>query len=56
MDDEKSDGEVLSPNLVTVQRRVEVLPDLGNYPIRHDGPGVDPGDRAVAIVALDEDG
>ncbi|RAL52314.1 hypothetical protein DM860_016163 [Cuscuta australis] len=34
---------------------VEVLPDLGNYPIR-DGPGVDPGDVPVGIAALDEDG
>lgn len=33
---------------------VEVLPDLGDYPIR-DGPGVNPGDRTVVIAAFDED-
>lgn len=34
---------------------VEVLPDLGNYPIS-DGPGVDPRDRAAVIAALNDDG
>lgn len=34
---------------------VEILADVGNYPIR-DGPGVDPGDVAGEIAALDEDG
>lgn len=33
---------------------VEVLPDLGDYPIR-DGPGVDPGDLLFSITALHED-
>ena len=33
---------------------VEVLPDLGDYPIR-DGPGVDPGDGAVGVAALGDD-
>ncbi|KAG9455170.1 hypothetical protein H6P81_008074 [Aristolochia fimbriata] len=40
---ESSDGE----------GRVEVLPDLGDYPIR-DGPGVDPGEGSES--ALGEDG
>lgn len=34
---------------------VEVLPDLGNYPIR-EGPGVHPGDAPGTVAALDEDG
>lgn len=38
---------------------VEVLPDLGDYPIS-DGPGVNPGDGAAGVVAgvaaFDEDG
>ncbi|RXH94710.1 hypothetical protein DVH24_024394 [Malus domestica] len=34
---------------------VEVLADPGDYPIG-DSPGVDPGNGAVAVAALDEDG
>ncbi|KAL0452673.1 UNVERIFIED_CONTAM: hypothetical protein Slati_1245400 [Sesamum latifolium] len=35
--------------------RVEVLPDVGNYPIG-DGPGVNPGNGAGLVEALGEDG
>lgn len=35
--------------------RVEVLPDLCDYPIS-DCPGVDPGNGAGVVAALDEDG
>lgn len=34
---------------------VEVLPDLGDYPMS-DGPSVDPRDGAISVAALDEDG
>lgn len=37
------------------QGGVEVLADLGNYPIS-DGPGVNPGDVAGLIAAFYEDG
>ncbi|KAF5752605.1 hypothetical protein HS088_TW01G00520 [Tripterygium wilfordii] len=42
------------PKTSNGKRSVEVLPDLGNYPIS-DGPGVDPRDLAVAVAALGED-
>ncbi|KAG6476928.1 hypothetical protein ZIOFF_066176 [Zingiber officinale] len=35
---------------------VEVLPDLGDYPIRGDGPGVDPGGGGAGAGALGDDG
>ncbi|KAK8508220.1 hypothetical protein V6N12_019399 [Hibiscus sabdariffa] len=34
---------------------VEVLLDLGDYPIR-DGPSVDPGDGTAVIAAFNDDG
>lgn len=43
------------PDTGNSERGVEVLSDLGNYPITY-GPSVNPSDVSVRIGSLDEDG
>ncbi|KAL0402965.1 UNVERIFIED_CONTAM: hypothetical protein Sradi_1937300 [Sesamum radiatum] len=48
-------GWVCVPETRHSEGRVEVLPNVGNYPIG-DGPGVNPGNGAGLVEALGEDG
>lgn len=44
-----------APKTGDSKRSVEVLPDLGNYPISYS-PGVNPGDVSNFVATLNEDG
>lgn len=38
------------------ERSIIVLPNVGNYPIRTEGPSMNPRNRAALVITFDDDG